>query len=159
MLQVYTGREKQHQRSNWEYETNFFKLLEDLEKDGIYACGTARADRRGGAKADRKVIVISIIKNYIIIYLFRGDSPERQGDGNRVVRVISTAFETSPMYNVQSRQAKKSPSRGVSTERISSEGTLQNPISFIIMYIYFFLKDICITNLHYEQLHIQYSPH
>ena len=53
MLQVYTGREKQHQRSNWEYETNFFKLLEDLEKDGIYACGTARADRRAPKLTER----------------------------------------------------------------------------------------------------------
>ena len=66
-LQVYTGKadsvEKQlgarvvkaltthlHGKHHHAYFDNFFtsqQLLLDLEKDGIYACGTARKDRRG----------------------------------------------------------------------------------------------------------------
>lgn len=66
-MQVYTGKEKSaekglgarvvkdlttplKQKYHHVYFDNFFtsvKLLEDLEKDGLYACGTARSDRVG----------------------------------------------------------------------------------------------------------------
>ena len=66
-LQVYTGKESSAEKGlgtrvvkdltchlkgkhHHVFFDNFFtsvQLLEDLEKDGIYACGTARADRKG----------------------------------------------------------------------------------------------------------------
>ena len=87
-MQVYTGKtntsEKQlgarvvkdltrslagkHHHVNFD---NFFtsvKLLEDLEKDGIYACGTARTDRVGFPEALKRPkpgwsdIAITILK-------------------------------------------------------------------------------------------------
>ena len=65
------------------YFDNFFtsvKLLEDLEKDGIYTCGTARADRRGFSKALKQPKLTESNKhNYYLP--FQGgihDSPERK---------------------------------------------------------------------------------
>ena len=66
-LQVYTGKEESAEKGlgarvvkdltrpikkkhHNVFFDNFFtsvKLLEDLEKDGVYACGTARIDRKG----------------------------------------------------------------------------------------------------------------
>ena len=63
---VYTGRQENHEVSlgahvvktlthdlknkhhvYMDYYFTSLQLLEDLEEDGIYACGTARKDRRG----------------------------------------------------------------------------------------------------------------
>ena len=70
-LQVYTGKESSREHGlgarvvkdltiplkdkyHHVYFDNYFtsvKLLEDLEKDGIYACGTARRDRKESPEA------------------------------------------------------------------------------------------------------------
>ena len=100
MLQVYTGREATPEKQlgarvvkdltaslkhkhHHVYFDNFFtsvKLFEDLEKDGIYACGTARADRRGFPKALKQPkLTVSNKHNYYLP--FQGgihDSPERK---------------------------------------------------------------------------------
>ena len=72
-FQVYTGKgdspdrgarvvkslaEPLKQKFHHVYFDNFFiseQLLADLEKDGIYACGTARKDRRGFPDALKQV--------------------------------------------------------------------------------------------------------
>ena len=50
--------EDQHRKWHHAYFDNFFtshNLLVDLEKRGIYGCGTARKDRRGFPKELKKV--------------------------------------------------------------------------------------------------------